>query len=219
MQEHKKKYCVISIFGELFMESWQVHWIILSEWLISTKVKHSMNVWPPDQSVHSVYSPDQWWPSHLSRASIVWLNITMIRRPQAARAQHGVRSWDDQPWANRENRMERINLGSSYPALLKHFIKIVTIYFAWQLHMLMLHPRWKNFPLLWFWVFSRCLLACIGGSIFVIKLSEMLAELWPDNLYVYQVIITLEIGNCPPPVCCYTPTGWLVFSVMLLAFR
>ena len=211
MQEHKKNYCVISIFGELFMESWQVHWIILSEWLISTKVKHSMNVWPPDQSVHSVYSPDQWWPSHLSRASIVWLNITMIRRPQAARAQHGVRSWDDQPWANRENRMERINLGSSYPALLKHFIKIVRYISHDSFTMIKLStPVILSF-------FS--LLACIGGSIFVIKLSEMLAELWLDNLYVYQVIITLEIGNCPPPVCCYTPTGWLVFSVMLLAFR
>ena len=29
---------------------------------------------------------------------------------------------------------------------------------------------------------------------------EMLAELWLDNLYVYQVIITPEIGNCPPDV-------------------
>ena len=29
---------------------------------------------------------------------------------------------------------------------------------------------------------------------------EMLAELWLYNLYVYQVIITLEIGNCPPDV-------------------
>ena len=29
---------------------------------------------------------------------------------------------------------------------------------------------------------------------------EMLAELSLDNLYVYQVIITPEIGNCPPDV-------------------
>ncbi len=29
---------------------------------------------------------------------------------------------------------------------------------------------------------------------------EMLAELWLDNLYVYQAIITPEIGNCPPLV-------------------
>ena len=31
---------------------------------------------------------------------------------------------------------------------------------------------------------------------------EMLAELWLGNLYVYQVIITPEIGNCPPVVHC-----------------
>ena len=50
---------------------------------------------------------------------------------------------------------------------------------------------------------------------------EMLAELWLGNLYVYQVIITPEIGNCPPPVCCVTSLllCWLVLSVMLLAFR
>ena len=66
---------------------------------------------------------------------------------------------------------------------------------------------------------------------------EMLAELWLGNLYVYQVIITPEIGNCPPVVHCtmeklegrggqsfqeplFPLVQWLLAaSVMLLAFK
>lgn len=119
MQEHKKKYCVMSIFGEPFIESWQVHWIILSEWLILTKVKQSFSniLWMFDPLVKcTLHNSVQSWPV-MAESSITSLN-------SLAKYHH-----DSQPgrpcWARgeklrcparglkKEKRMERINLRKS----------------------------------------------------------------------------------------------------------
>ena len=163
-----KKYYAISIFGEILRESWQIHWIMLglggSFWQkVGPLVKCTECTVLTSDGESSITSLDSLAKYH---------NDT---QPVPSKR------WEAEMSSPGQAGEKRINL-TPWHALLKHFIKIVTIYFSWWLHILMLHiylifhyPLWNNFPLLWSWGFFSRLAAgrgtCIGGSIFVIKPS------------------------------------------------